>query len=336
MLTDDADVRVVRNGKIRRRIRKAADQLPKFKLTGDRTMPGETTSPSQVTKSQRQNPKEELPAVVMPKCEHRRLLKGQKAIVTGASSGIGKSIALALGHAGADVCINYVAGADKAQAMVDELHEHGHTAIAFQADVSKEDQVARMFAAVCAEFGTVDILVNNAGLQQDAPIHEMTLAQWQKVIDVNLTGQFLCAREAIREFKRRGVKPEVSCSAGKIVCISSVHEVIPWSGHANYAASKGGVMLMMKSIAQEVAPFRIRVNSIAPGAIRTPINTQAWDTPEHYAALLKLIPYNRIGEPEELGRAAVWLASDDSDYLVGATVFIDGGMTLYPGFSTGG
>jgi len=299
-------------------------------------MPAETVISSKTTKSKGQEPSEELPAVVMPKCEHRRLLKGQKAIVTGASSGIGKSIALALGHAGADVCINYVAGADKAQAMVAELHEHGHTVIAFQADVSKEDQVARMFAAVCAEFGTVDILVNNAGLQQDAPIHEMTLAQWQKVIDVNLTGQFLCAREAIREFKRRGVKPEVSCSAGKIVCISSVHEVIPWSGHANYAASKGGVMLMIKSIAQEVAPFRIRVNSIAPGAIRTPINTQAWDTPEHYAALLKLIPYNRIGEPEELGRAAVWLASDDSDYLVGATVFIDGGMTLYPGFSTGG
>jgi glucose 1-dehydrogenase len=229
-----------------------------------------------------------------------------------------------------------VAGADKAQATVDELRGHGHPAIAVQADVSKEDQVARMFEAVCQEFGTVDILINNAGLQHDAPIQEMTLAQWQKVIDVNLTGQFLCAREAIREFKRRGVKPEVSCSAGKIICISSVHEVIPWSGHANYAASKGGVMLMMKSIAQEVAPFRIRVNSIAPGAIRTPINTQAWDTPEHYSALLKLIPYNRIGEPEEIGRLAVWLASDESDYIAGATVFIDGGMTLYPGFSTGG
>jgi glucose 1-dehydrogenase len=299
-------------------------------------MPAETVFSSKTTKSKGQDPREQLPAVVMPKCEHRPLLKGQKAVVTGASSGIGKSIALALGHAGAAVCINYVAGEDKAQAMVNELRGHGHTAIAVQADVSKEDQVARMFEAVCREFGTVDILVNNAGLQQDAPIYEMSLAQWQKVIDVNLTGQFLCAREAIREFKRRGVKPEVSCSAGKIICISSVHEVIPWSGHANYAASKGGVMLMMKSIAQEVAPFRIRVNSIALGAIRTPINTQAWDTPEHYAALLKLIPYNRIGEPEEIGRLAVWLASDESDYIAGTTVFIDGGMTLYPGFSTGG
>ena len=217
----------------------------------------------------------DLPKPVVPKTEHRKLLKGQKAIVTGASSGIGRSIALALGHAGAGVCINYVAGEDKAQAMVDELRGHGHTAFAYRADVSNEDDVAKMFQAVRDEFGTVDILINNAGLQQDAPVDQMTLAQWNKVISVNLTGQFLCSREAIREFKRRGVKPEVSCCAGKIICISSVHEVIPWAGHVNYAASKGGVMLMMKSIAQEVAPFRIRVNSIAPGAIRTPINMQA-------------------------------------------------------------
>jgi glucose 1-dehydrogenase len=278
----------------------------------------------------------DLPKPVVPKTENRKLLKGQKAIVTGASSGIGRSIALALGHAGADVCVNYVAGADKAQAMVDELRGHGHTAIAFQADISKEDQVEKMFETVREEFGTVDILINNAGLQQDAPVHEMTLAQWQKVIDVNLTGQFLCAREAIREFKRRGVRPEISCCAGKIICISSVHEVIPWAGHVNYAASKGGVMLMMKSMAQEVAPYRIRVNSIAPGAIRTPINMQAWDTPAHYQELLKLIPYKRIGEPEEIGRVAVWLASDESDYMQGTTLFVDGGMTLYPGFETGG
>ncbi len=278
----------------------------------------------------------ELPKPVLPKSENRKLLKGQKAIVTGASSGIGRSIALALGHAGADVCINYVAGEDKAKAMVDELRGHGHTAMSFKADVSSEADVAAMFAAVRDELGTVDILINNAGLQQDAPVDEMTLAQWNKVITVNLTGQFLCAREAVREFKRRGVKPKVSCCAGKIICISSVHEVIPWAGHVNYAASKGGVMLMMKSIAQEVAPFRIRVNSIAPGAIRTPINMEAWDTPEHYAALLKLIPYKRIGEPEEIGRAAVWLASDESDYVQGTTLFVDGGMTLYPGFETGG
>ena len=275
-----------------------------------------------------------LPEPVMPERRVLQLLKGQKALVTGASSGIGKAIALALGHAGADVCVNYVSGADKAQEIVDHLGEHGFKAFAYQADVSKEDQVVAMFDAMREEFGTVDVVINNAGLQQDAPVDKMTLAQWQKVIDVNLTGQFLCTREAVREFKRRGVRPEISCAAGKIICVSSVHEVIPWAGHVNYAASKGGVMLMMKSIAQEVAPYRIRVNSIAPGAIRTPINMQAWDTPEHYAELL--IPYKRIGEAEEIGRAAVWLASDDSDYVHGVTLFVDGGMTLYPGFETGG
>src|SRR5213594_3151895 len=257
----------------------------------------------------------DLPKPVVPKTENRKLLKGQKAIVTGASSGIGRSIALALGHAGAGVCINYVAGEDKAQAMVEELRGHGHTAFAYRADVSSEEEVAAMFQAVRDEFGTVDILINNAGLQQDAPVDQMTLAQWNKVISVNLTGQFLCSREAIREFKRRGVVPEVSCAAGKIICVSSVHEVIPWAGHVNYAASKGGVMLMMKSVAQEVAPYRIRVNSISPGAIRTPINSAAWSTPEAYAELLRLIPYKRIGEIEDIGRAAVWLASDDSDYV---------------------
>src|SRR6266403_584666 len=184
--------------------------------------------------------------------------------------------------------------------------------------------------------GAIAILVNNAGLQKDAPIDQMTLADWQFVLDVNLTGQFLCSREAIREFKRRGVRKEVSCAAGKIICMSSVHEVIPWAGHVNYAASKGGVMLMMKSIAQEVAPHRIRVNSVCPGAVRTPINMEAWGSPEAYRELMKLIPYKRIGEPDDSGRAAVWLASDDSDYIHGASIFVDGGMTLYPGFETGG
>jgi glucose 1-dehydrogenase len=164
----------------------------------------------------------------------------------------------------------------------------------------------------------------------------MTLAQWNTVLAVNLTGQFLCCREAIREFKRRGVKKDISVAAGKIICMSSVHEVIPWAGHINYAASKGGVMLMMKSLAQEVAPFRIRVNSIGPGAIRTPINRAAWETEEAYRELLKLIPYKRIGEPEDIARAAVWLASDEADYITGTTLFIDGGMTLYPGFEAGG
>ena len=278
----------------------------------------------------------QFPEPVMPACPINKVLKGQKAIVTGGSSGIGSGVATALGHAGADVLVNYTSRAEEAERVAEELRRCGSRAITYRADVSKEDQVQAMFQRAIEEFGTIDILINNAGLQKDAPIDQMTVAQWQQVLDVNLTGQFLCAREAIREFKRRGVRRDVSCAAGKIICISSVHEVIPWAGHVNYAASKGGVMLMMKSIAQEVAPHRIRVNSVAPGAIRTPINMQAWDTPEAYKDLLKLIPYKRIGEPIEIGRAAVWLASDDSDYIHGATIFVDGGMTLYPGFETGG
>ena len=278
----------------------------------------------------------DLPEVVMPSCPERRLLTGQKALVTGGSSGIGRAVALALGGAGADVVVNYASGEEAAREVVDAIEAKGSRALAIQADVSKENQVLAMFRETCEAFGTVDILVSNAGLQRDAPLEELTLEQWQKVIDVNLTGQFLCAREAVREFKRRGVRPEVSCAAGKIICMSSVHDVIPWAGHVNYAASKGGVMLMMKSIAQEVAPYRIRVNSISPGAIRTPINRAAWETPEAYAQLMKLIPYNRIGEPEDVARAAVWLASDDADYVTGATLYVDGGMTLYPGFEAGG
>jgi len=277
-----------------------------------------------------------FPEPVMPACSIQKLLRGQKAIVTGASSGIGKAVAIALGHAGADVLVNYVSGPDSAEAVAEEIRRCGAKAITHRADVANEADVQGMFERARSEFGTVDILVNNAGIQKDAPFHELSLAQWQRVIDVNLTGQFLCSREAVREFKRRGVRKEVSCAAGKIICISSVHEVIPWAGHVNYAASKGGVMLMMKSIAQEVAPWRIRVNSVGPGAIRTPINTEAWGTREAYDALLKLIPYKRIGEADEIGRAAVWLASDESDYVTGTTLFVDGGMTLYPGFETGG
>lgn len=277
-----------------------------------------------------------LPRPIMPEHPIPEVLTGQAAIVTGANSGIGRSIALALGKAGADVVVNYVTRPEEAEKVAAEIRSHGRRAIIAMADVSQEDQVQAMFRAAIAEFGTVDIMVNNAGLQKDAPFHEMTVAQWDQVLGVNLRGQFLCAREAVKEFLRRGVRPDVSVAAGKIICVSSVHEVIPWAGHVNYAASKGGVMLMMKSLAQEVAEKRIRVNSIAPGAIRTPINMDAWGTAEAYAALMRLIPYKRIGEADEIGRAAVWLASDDSDYLVGTTMYIDGGMTLYPGFETGG
>jgi glucose 1-dehydrogenase len=265
-----------------------------------------------------------------------RPLQNQKALVTGGSSGIGEGCALALGAAGAAVAVNYHSDADEAERVVAAIRQSGGEGLAIQCDVSNEAEVQAMFAQAIEHFGTLDILINNAGLQQDAPFHEMTLRQWERVIGVNLTGQFLCAREAVREFLRRGVVPSISRAAGKIVCMSSVHEVIPWGGHVNYAASKGGIMQLMKSMAQELAPQKIRVNSIAPGAIQTPINRAAWGTPEALAALLKLIPDGRIGEPDDIARAAVWLASDQSDYINGATIFVDGGMTLYPGFATGG
>ena len=264
------------------------------------------------------------------------VLKGQPALVTGANSGIGKAVALGLAQAGADVVVNYVTHPETAEEVAHAAEGFGVRAIALKADVSKEDEVEAMFAKAIDHFGTLHVAVSNAGLQRDSPFDQMTLEQWNTVIGVNLTGQFLCTRAACREFKRRGVIDAVSKAAGKIICMSSVHQEIPWAGHANYAASKGGIMLLMKSIAQELAPLRIRVNSIGPGAIRTPINTAAWETPEAYADLMKLVPYKRIGEPEDIARAAVWLASDAADYVTGATLFVDGGMTLYPGFATGG
>jgi glucose 1-dehydrogenase len=265
-----------------------------------------------------------------------RPLQGQKAIVTGANSGIGRAVAIALGSAGADVIVNYRDGEDAAMEVVRTISRSGSRALAHRADVSREVEVKELFQRAREHFGTVDILVNNAGLQRDAAFEDMSLDQWNTVIGVNLTGQFLCAREAVREFKRRGVVESISKAAGKIICISSVHELIPWAGHVNYAASKGGVMLMMKSLAQEVAPHKIRVNSISPGAIRTPINTAAWSTPDAYAALMRLVPYKRIGQPEDVGKAAIFLASDDSDYITGTSMYVDGGMTLYPEFASGG
>jgi len=265
-------------------------------------------------------------------------LQNQIAIITGASSGIGAGVAKSLAAAGATVVVNYPVDAAKAAAeavLAEIIHACGKGVTA-KADVSKESDVQNMFAEVIKQYGTVDILVNNAGLQKDAAFQDMTLDQWNFVLGVNLTGQFLCSREAIREFLRRGVDETRSKAAGKIIQMSSVHEVIPWAGHANYAASKGGVMLLMKSLAQEFAWKKIRINSICPGAIQTPINKQAWGTPEALKELLTLIPYQRIGQPEDIGNAVVWLASDDSDYINGTSLFVDGGMTLYPGFTTNG
>jgi len=263
-------------------------------------------------------------------------LIGQTALVTGASSGIGEAIAKALAAAGARVAVNYAHNREGARRVVEEITNQGGQALVVQADVSQEDQVFAMFEAIFREYGTVDILVSNAGVQKDAKFAEMTLDQWHFVLGINLTGAFLCAREAVKEFLRRGVVPERSRAAGKIIFTSSVHEVIPWAGHANYAASKGGINLLMKTLAQEMAPHRIRANSIAPGAIKTQINRSAWETPQAAAELLKLIPYGRLGEPEDIGSVAAWLASDEADYITGTTIFVDGGMLLYPGFRTGG
>lgn len=265
-------------------------------------------------------------------------LSDQSCIVTGANSGIGRAIAIALAKEGANVAVNYVTHPEHAEEVIAEIKalNTGAGAITVEADVSREDEVEKMFQLVIQKFGTVDIMVNNAGLQQDAAFHEMTLAQWTKVIDVNLTGQFLCARAAIREFLRRGMRPDISAALGKIIHISSVHQVIPWGGHANYAASKGGINMLMQSLAQEYGPQKIRVNSIAPGAIQTPINRSAWETPQALNKLMELIPYHRIGQPSDIGAVAAWLACDESDYITGTTVFVDGAMTCYPGFSTNG
>ncbi|TSD66665.1 SDR family oxidoreductase [Inquilinus sp. KBS0705] len=263
-------------------------------------------------------------------------LKGQVALITGADSGIGKGVAIAMGAAGAKVLVNYVHNHDAADKVVEEIKAAGGEAITFHADVSKEDEVKAMFAKIIDTYGTVDILVNNAGLQKDAKFVDMTLDEWNTVININLTGQFLCSREAAKEFIKRGVVEGVSRAAGKIICMSSVHEVIPWAGHVNYAASKGGISMFMKSIAQELAPHKIRVAGIGPGAIQTPINKDAWETPEALDKLLTLIPYNRIGQPGDIGKLAAWLASDEADYITGTTIFIDGGMTLYPGFADNG
>lgn len=263
-------------------------------------------------------------------------LTNQTAVVTGANSGIGKAVAQQLAREGARVVINYVTGDEAAASLVDDIKKEGGEATAIRADVSNEQEVQEMFQKTCDTYQSVHILVNNAGIQKDASFADMKLEDWQKVLDVNLNGQFLCAREAIREFLKRDIDEHVSVSRGKIICMSSVHEIIPWAGHANYAASKGGIMLMMKSIAQEYAGQDIRINSIAPGAIKTPINKMAWEKPEELEKLLRLIPANRLGKPEDIARAAVWLASDESGYVNGTTLVVDGGMTLYPGFATGG
>ncbi len=263
-------------------------------------------------------------------------LSKQTVLVTGASSGIGQAIAIAMGKAGANVVINYHSDDEAANGTLDIIHKNGGEGLIIKADVSREDEMVAMFANAIKYFGTIDILVNNAGIQKDSKFIEMSLQDWQEVMDTNLTGQFLCAREAAKEFCRRGVVAGRSVAAGKVIFISSVHNIVPWAGHANYTTSKGGETMLMKTMAQELAPQKIRVNSIAPGAIKTDINKKVWSDPVQAKELLRMIPYNRIGEPEDIAKVAVWLASDEADYITGTTIYVDGGMTLYPEFAYGG
>jgi glucose 1-dehydrogenase len=280
------------------------------------------------------------PFTVPVECPPRKIqpvLKGQKALVTGASKGIGAGIALGLAQAGADVLVNYFSDSNGAEQVAADIRELGRKAFSFQADVAKEPDVLAMFDFMKQKLGRIDILISNSGVQLNAPFDQMSLADWQRVIDINLTGMFLCSRESVRAFKRQGLNRDISCALGKIICISSVHDIIPWAGHVNYAAAKGGIMMLMKSMAQELAPLKIRINSLSPGAIRTPMNVEKITSQEVYdRVLLRLIPDKRIGEVEDCARAAVWLASDDSDYVHGAVLYVDGGMTLYPEFAHGG
>lgn len=261
-------------------------------------------------------------------------LDGQSALVTGASSGIGRASAMALAAAGASVAVNYRGSPDEADAVVAEIEKAGGRAIAVQADVSKEDEVIAMFGEAEDRLGPLDIVMSNAGIQKDAAIGEMSLDDWNAVISVNLTGSFLVGREAIKRFRAKGRRSGVSRALGKLVFDSSVHQVIPWAFHVNYAASKGGIHLLMRSLAQEVAEEGIRVNAVAPGAIATGINAE--EREEDASGIKKLIPYGRIGDPEDIGRIVAWLVSDAADYIVGQTIFADGGMSLYPGFRGNG
>jgi len=260
----------------------------------------------------------------------------QTVLVTGASSGIGQGIAIAFGQKGANVIINYLGEKDGADYTLKTILENGGKGFIHQADVGKEEDVVAMFKRATDEYGAIDVLINNAGIQKDSIFSNMTLDQWNKVINTNLTGQFLCAREAIKHFETKTQSSPEGKANGNIIFISSVHDIIPWAGHVNYASSKGGVLMLMKSLALEVAPKKIRINGISPGAIATDINDEVWKNEEKKKELIKLIPYKRIGLPEDIGKVAVWLASHESDYITGTTIYVDGGMTLYPGFVDNG
>ena len=256
----------------------------------------------------------------------RQPLEGRRALVTGGATGIGRATVKRLAADGASVVVNYVGPSDQAESAVAEVETEGGRALAIQADVSAEDQVTAMFARARDGLGgPVDLLVNNAGIEKPFKLVEMPLDEWSKVLAVNLTGAFLCSREAARGMLDADLP-------GAIVNVSSVHEVIPWPQFGHYCASKGGMKLFAQTIARELAPAGIRVVNVAPGAILTPINQELIDDERKRREVEAEIPLGRTGRPEEVAAAIAWVAGPDAEYVIGSTLFVDGGMTLYPKF----
>ena len=263
-----------------------------------------------------------------PSQMHNRLY-GKRALVTGGNSGIGQAIVLALAEAGAQVCINYVAHPEVAAAIADDMHAKGGKALAIEADISDPVAVAGMFVQLEKAGGGIDILVNSAGIDGNhAMSWQANPADWKRVIEVNLLGAFYCSQQALQRMTRQ--------QAGVILNITSVHEVIAWSGYSAYTASKAALSMLTKTLAQEAAPHRVRVLALGPGAIKTPINQSIWEKPDALHDLLEKIPLKRLGNAEEIANMAVVLVSDTASYLTGSTVFVDGGMIDYPNFSHGG
>ena len=256
-------------------------------------------------------------------------LDGKRALVTGGNSGIGNAIVLALADAGAQVAINYVVNPAAAQDLVSQIEAKKGKALPLQADVSDPAQVQAMFESMDAAWGGIDILVNNAGIDGPrAMVWESDVAAWRKVLDVNLFGAYYCSREALKRMTAQ--------KSGVVLGISSVHEEIAWSGYSAYTASKAAGGMLTKTLAQEAAPFGVRVLSLGPGAIRTPINQSVWSNPAMLKDLDAKVPLGRIGEPHEIANMAVMLVSDVASYVTACTVFVDGGMTDYPDFAHGG
>ncbi|NOU88404.1 glucose 1-dehydrogenase [Paenibacillus sp. LMG 31460] len=255
-------------------------------------------------------------------------LAGKVAVITGASKGIGRGIAVRFGQEKMKVVVNDYHNSDQASMVVEEVKKAGGDAIAVCADVSREDEIKRLIKTAVETFGSLDVLVNNAGIQTTCPSHELSLEEWHKVMDTNLTGPFVACREAIKYMLAHNI-------LGNIINVSSVHQKIPKPLHAHYASSKGGLRMLTETLALEYAPHGIRINTIAPGAIATPMNDHILSDPKQNEVVLSLIPMNRVGEPKQIASAAAWLASEEASYVTGVTLFVDGGMTLYPFFLKG-